>query len=66
MDKDEWEEAKRGKYLYYKCQDEDANMGVIVTPRSFKNGCYHELADQKQIGWHPNYEQKLKEDEEDV
>ena len=50
MDKDEWEEAKRGRYLYYKCQDEDVNMGVIVTPRSFKNGCYHELADQQQIG----------------
>lgn len=41
-------------------------MGLIVTPRSFKNGCYHELADQQQIGWHPNYKQKLKEDEEDV
>lgn len=66
MDKDEWEEAKRGRYLYYQCQDEDVNMGVIVTPRSFKNGCYHELADQQQIGWHPNYEQKLKEDEKDV
>lgn len=66
MDKDEWEEAKRGRYLYYKCQDEDVNMGVIVTPRSFKNGCYHELADQQQIGWHPNYEQKLKEDEENA
>lgn len=66
MDKDEWEEAKRGRYLYYKCQDEDVNMGVIVTPRSFKNGCYHELADQQQIGWHPNYEQKLKEEKKDV
>ena len=66
MDKDEWEEAKRGRYLYYKCQDEDVNMGVIVTPRSFKNGCYHELADQQQIGWHPNYKEKLKEDEKDV
>lgn len=66
MDKEDWEESKRGKYLYYKCQDEDVNMGVIVTPRSFKNGCYHELADQQQIGWHPNYKQKLKEDEDDV
>ena len=66
MDKDEWEEAKRGRYLYYKCQDEDVNMGIIVTPRSFKNGCYHELADQQQIGWHPKYKQKLKEDEKDV
>lgn len=34
--------------------------------RSFKNGCYHELADQQQIGWHPNYKEKLKEDEKDV
>ena len=66
MDKDEWEEAKRGRYLYYICLDEDVNMGPIVTPRSFKNGCYHELADQQQIGWHPKYKEKLKEDEEDV
>lgn len=66
IDKDEWEEAKRGRYLYYMCQDEDINMGVIMTSRSFKNGCYHELADQQQIGWHPNYKQKLKEDENDV
>ena len=66
MDKDEWEESRRCKYLYYKCQDEDVNMGIMVIPRSFKNGCYHELADQQQIGWHPNYEQKLKEDDKNV
>lgn len=66
MDKTEWEEAERGRYLYYNCQDEEINMGIIVIPRSFKNGCYHELADQQQIGWHPNYKQKLKEDEKDV
>lgn len=66
LDKDEWEESRRGKYLYYKCQDEDVNMGIMVIPRSFKNGCYHELADQQQIGWHPNYEQKLKEDDKNV
>lgn len=60
------QEVKRGKLLYYKCQDEDVNMGIIVTPQSFKNGCYHELADQRQIGWHPNYKEKLKEDEKDV
>ena len=66
MDKDDWEEGKRGRYLYYICQDEDINMGIIMIPRSFKNGCYHELADQQQIGWHPNYKQKLKGDENDV
>lgn len=66
MDKDEWEEEKRGKYLYNKCQDEDVNIGIMMTTRSFKNGCYHELADQQQIGWHPNYKQKLKEDEKNV
>lgn len=63
IDKEDWEEIKRGKYLYNLCQDEDVNMGIIVTPRFFKNGCYHELADIQQIGWHPNYKQKLKEDE---
>lgn len=66
MDKQEWDEAKRGRYLYNKCQDEDVNIGVMVTPRSFMNGCYHELADQQQIGWHPEYKKKLKEDEKNV
>lgn len=66
MDKDGWEESKRGRYLYYMCQDEDICNSIIMTPRSFKNGCYHELSDQQQIGWHPNYKQKLKEDERDV
>lgn len=66
MDKAEWEEAKRGRYLYNTCQDEDISNGIIMTPRSFKNGCYHELADQQQIGWHPDYKQKLKEDEKNV
>ena len=66
MDKDEWDESKRGRYLYFMCQDEDICNSIIMTPRSFQNGCYHELADQQQIGWHPNYKQKLKEDEKDV
>ncbi len=66
MDKDDWEEEKRGRYLYNKCQDEDVNIGIMVTSRSFKNGCYHDLADQQQIGWHPNYKQRLKEDEKNV
>ena len=66
MDKAEWEEAKRGKYLYYMCQNEEIYNSIIMMPRSFKNGCYHELADQQQIGWHPNYKKKLKEDEKNV
>lgn len=66
MDKAEWEEIKRGKYLYNVCQDENICDSIIMAPRSFKNGCYHELADQEQIGWHPNYRQKLKEDEKNV
>lgn len=61
MEKEEWKEAKRGKYLYYKCQEEDVNMGIMVMSQGFKNGCYHELADQQQIGWHPDYKEKLKE-----
>ena len=66
IEQEGFQEVKRGKLLYYKCQDEDVNMDIIVTPQSFKNGCYHELADQRQIGWHPNYNEKLKEDEKDV
>ncbi|MBP3339116.1 MAG: hypothetical protein J6L69_06910 [Lachnospiraceae bacterium] len=66
MDKAGWEDSMRGRYLYNICQDEDVNNSIIMTPRSFKNGCYHELADQQQIGWHPDYKQKLKEDEKNV
>lgn len=63
LDKTDWDEVKRGQYLYNICQDEDVNNAIIVAPHSFKNGCYHHLADQLYIGWHPKYEQKLKEDE---
>lgn len=63
IEKDTWEEEKRGKYLYNLCQDIDVDMGMLVTPHFFTNGCYHELADSQQIGWHPDYQQKLKEDE---
>lgn len=63
LDKEAWSETKKGKYLYNVCMDSEVNVEALVTPRFFKNGCYHELADQEKIGWHPEYKKKLREEE---
>lgn len=59
LEKDNWIEEKRGKYLYNICIDGEVHMDAIETPTSFKNGCFHELSDKLEIGWHPNYIEKL-------
>lgn len=40
-------------------------MEGIIVSRSFMCGCYHELANQLKIGWHPRYIEKLKVDDND-
>lgn len=51
---------KQGKMIYYKCQDKDVHMDSMYVPSFFKNGCYHALANTLEIGWHPQYLELLK------
>ena len=60
LEKENETPEKQGKLIYYKCQDKKVEMSTAAVPGFFKNGCYHELANTKEIGWHPNYSNKLK------
>lgn len=50
----------QGKMIYYKCQDKKIDMDALFVPESFKNGCFHSLSDNLEIGWHPDYKTKIK------
>ena len=62
---EEYDENKRGRCLYFQCLDQKIDMEGIIVSRSFMCGCYHELANQLKIGWHPRYIEKLKVDDND-
>lgn len=50
----------QGKLIYYKCQNKTIDMDALYVPESFKNGCLHSLSDNLEIGWHPDYKDKIK------
>lgn len=64
MDHAEYEDVKKGQYLYWECQEYEITNSVVVMPRKVMSGCYHELSDQKIIGWHPEYLKILGEDDD--
>ena len=54
-------DATRGKLLYFECKETEIDVGTLATPSFFTSGCFQELADDKSIGWHPNFKEILKE-----
>lgn len=52
---------EQGKLIYYKCQRNQIEMPSVSVPDFFQNGCYHLLADGLEVGWHPQYLEKIKE-----
>jgi len=50
----------KGKLLYFQCKDNSINIGHLCVPSFFTPGCYHALADEMGIGWHPEYKSLLK------
>lgn len=51
---------EQGKLVYYKCQQNQIEMQSVSVPEFFQNGCYHLLADELEVGWHPHYLEKIK------
>ena len=50
------DEMIRGRRLALRCFRESPSLqGIYVTP-DFVCGCFHSLADEPSIGWHPRYE----------
>lgn len=48
-------ECSKGQAVYSDCMDHEAKMDGLETPTSFIRGSWHALADDKTIGWHPEY-----------
>lgn len=53
------EAVVRGRNVYRRCRQVQAPLGGRVVPGHFVHGCYNSLADNKMLGWHPEYEQLL-------
>ena len=50
----------RGKLLYSECSQFQTTVMNLQPPDHFVPGCFHLLADQKALGWHPDYKNLLK------
>lgn len=50
----------QGQALYSKCMDFTTPLQAMQPPDHFIPGCFHRLADDISIGWHPEFEQRLK------
>ena len=44
-----------GQRLANDCLGRAATLQGLVVPSNFTSGCFHELANQLDLGWHPNY-----------
>ncbi len=53
------DEITRGQRLALRCLREHLRLQGIDVPADFVRGCFHSLADQPSIGWHPRYEALL-------
>jgi hypothetical protein len=53
------EEIVRGKRLALRCFRESLRLQGIEVPADFVRGCFHSLAGEPSIGWHPRYETLL-------
>jgi hypothetical protein len=48
--------ALRGRLLHGKCDQHRCRLEDKEVPHYFIPGCFHSLADKRQIGWHPNFD----------
>ncbi|WP_217806360.1 ABC-three component system protein [Chromobacterium violaceum] len=51
---------EQGQVLYAECMQVDMSLQAMEPPEHFLPGCFHRLADDLSIGWHPDYEHQLK------
>jgi len=50
----------QGQALYSDCMGFTTSLQAMQPTSHFIPGCFHRLADDMSIGWHPDYEQQLK------
>lgn len=52
-------EIERGKLLHARCMVHSATVQGMGTPAHFIPGCFHRLADDMKLGWHPAYRKQI-------
>ena len=52
-------EVERGQLLFLACMSHRAPVQAMEAPNHFIPGCFHGLADDKSVGWHPSYDALL-------
>lgn len=51
--------CKKGMAVYAECRKLNMNLQGRTVPDHFTHGCFNDLADQRAIGWHPDYDSLL-------
>lgn len=51
---------EQGQALYAECMQVDVSLQAMEPPEHFISGCFHRLADDLLVGWHPDYAHQLK------
>jgi hypothetical protein len=52
-------DVERGQLLHARCMDHQAKVQGMDPPSHFVPGCFHGLADEMAIGWHPSHRELL-------
>lgn len=60
LNHDSRSEQHQGQALFFECMQFDAAVQMMSAPSHFIPGCFHMLADDLVVGWHPQYEAQLK------
>lgn len=55
--------AVQGRLAYRSCAGHQAPLEGRVVPGHFVHGSFNDLADRRRLGWHPDYETLLDDDE---
>lgn len=58
-------EVERGRLLHSQCMLHGAKVQGMEPPAHFVPGCFHRLADELVVGWHPDYGSLLKKGRSD-
>ena len=56
----------QGRLVYSECSLVDGALDGRVVPSHFTPGCYHALAEREEVGWHPDYKNRLKQASNDT
>lgn len=59
----ELDDENRGKALYAKCRQVTLRLEGREVPDHFIHGCFHDLSDRRELGWHRDYTSLLDQDD---